>query len=111
MESIIKSQLLVYLEDHRLINNRQYGFRHGCSTGDLLGYLTHRWAAAIESKGEGLTVSLDMAKAFDQVWHRALLAKLPSCGLPENLCKWIIAFSLGAASRSLSTVFAPNIRP
>ena len=77
MESIINSQLLAYLEDHRLINDRQYGFRHGCSTCDLLVYLTHRWAAAIESKGEGLAVNLDVAKDFDRIWHGALLAKIP----------------------------------
>ena len=76
MKSIINSQLLVYLKDHRLINDRQYDFRHGRSTGDILVYLTYRWAAAIESKVEGLAVSLDMAKAFDRVWHEALLAKL-----------------------------------
>ena len=78
-----------------MINDRQYDFRHGRSTGDLLVYLTHRWAAAIESKGEGLAVSLDMAKAFDRVWHEALLSKLPFYGLPENLCKWIASFLTG----------------
>ena len=78
-----------------MINERQYGFHHGLSTGDLLVDLTHRWAAAIESKGEGLAVSLDMVKAFDRVWHGALLAKIPSCGLPENLCKWIASFLTG----------------
>ena len=48
-DSIINSQLLVYLEAHRLINDRQYGFRHDLSPwsfGDLLVYLTHRWAVA-----------------------------------------------------------------
>ena len=39
---------------------REYGFRYDRSTDDLLIYVTHRWAAAIESK----RVSLDMAKAF-----------------------------------------------
>ena len=50
MENIINSQLLIHLEHHRLINDRQYGFRLGCSTGDLLVYLIHRWAVAVESK-------------------------------------------------------------
>ncbi|XP_048000240.1 uncharacterized protein LOC125237293 [Leguminivora glycinivorella] len=71
---------------HQLISDRQYGFRHGRGAGDLLVYLTHRWATAIESKGEALAVSLDIAKAFDRVWHKALLSKLPSYGLPEGLC-------------------------
>ena len=65
------------------------------SIGDLLVYLTYRWAATIESKGESLSVSLDMAKAFDRVWLGALLAKLPTYGLLENLCKWIASFLTG----------------
>ncbi|CAF4908224.1 unnamed protein product [Pieris macdunnoughi] len=89
METIINSQLLRYLEGHQLISDSQYGFRRGRSAGDLLVYLTHRWAEAIESKGEALAVSLDIAKAFDRVWHRALLSKLPAYGLPEKLCTWI----------------------
>ncbi|CAK1584849.1 unnamed protein product [Parnassius mnemosyne] len=101
MESIINCQLMRYLEDHQLISDRQYGFRRGRSAGDLLVYLTHRWAEAVESKGEALAVSLDIAKAFDRVWHKALLSKLPSYGLPEKLCKWITSF---LADRSIKVV-------
>ena len=76
--------LSTVMEDH----DRQYGFRHGRSTGDLVVLLTYCWIAAIESKEEGLVISLDWAaKAFYQVWHGALLTKLPSYGFPENLCK------------------------
>ncbi|CAF4754749.1 unnamed protein product [Pieris macdunnoughi] len=92
METIINNQLLRYLEGHQLISDSQYGFRRGRSAGDLLVYLTHRWAEAIESKGEALAVSLDIAKAFDRVWHRALLSKHPAYGLPEKLCDWISSF-------------------
>ena len=49
----------------------------------LLVNVTHRWAAAIDNSREGLAVSLDMT-AFDRVWHRALLAKFPLYGLPDN---------------------------
>ncbi|RVE47192.1 hypothetical protein evm_008160 [Chilo suppressalis] len=58
----------------------------------LTAYLTHRWAKALETKGEALAVGLDIAKAFDRVWHKALLSKLPSYGLPEKLCVWITSF-------------------
>ncbi|CAG4916568.1 unnamed protein product [Colias eurytheme] len=54
MENIINSQLLGYLEENQLISDQQYGFRHGRSAGDLLIFLTHRWASAVESKGEAL---------------------------------------------------------
>ncbi|CAG9783827.1 unnamed protein product [Diatraea saccharalis] len=92
MESIINRQLLRYLEDHQLLNDQQYGFRSGRSAGDLLVYLTHNWATAIETKGEALAVNLDIAKAFDRVWHKTLLSKLPSYGLPAKLCAWVTSF-------------------
>ncbi|XP_013173125.1 PREDICTED: RNA-directed DNA polymerase from mobile element jockey-like, partial [Papilio xuthus] len=101
METTINCQLMRYLEEHQLISDRQYGFRQRRSAGDLLAYLTHRWSEAIEGKGEALAVSLDVAKAFDRVWHKALLSKLPSYGLPEKLCEWISSFLEG---RSIKVV-------
>lgn len=101
LERIVNKQLMRYLEDHDLLNDRQYGFRQGRSTGDLLVYLTHRWASTIESQGEALAVSLDVAKAFDRVWHRSLLSKLPAYGIPEGLCKWVASF---LSDRSIKVV-------
>ena len=43
----------------------------------------------IESKRYGLTVSLDISKAVDHVWHRALVTKLRAYELGENLCRSI----------------------
>ena len=92
MERVVNTQLLRYLEDRLLISDRQYGFRHRRSAVDVLVYLTHRCAEAIESRGEALAVNLDIAKAFDRVWHRFLLSKLPSYGAPEGLCYWVASF-------------------
>ena len=47
---------------------------------------------ATEKHGEALTVSLDIAKAFDRVWHASLLDKLPEFGIPVGLCNWISDF-------------------
>jgi hypothetical protein len=62
------------------------------STGDLLAYVTHLWGEAIDKHGESMAISLDIAKAFDRVWHKALLSKLPAYGLPSRLCTWIAGF-------------------
>lgn len=92
MERIINAQLIHYLEDHSIVNDRQYGFRPKRSTGDLLAYVTHLWGEAMDKYGESLAVSLDISKAFDRVWHKALLAKLPAYGLPGRLCEWVTGF-------------------
>jgi len=37
-------------------------------------------------------ISLDISKAFDRVWHKGLLAKLPMFGLQHTLIKWVSSF-------------------
>ena len=37
-------------------------------------------------------ISLDISKAFDRVWHKGLLAKLPIFGLNQTLINWIGSF-------------------
>ena len=92
METIITKQLLAFLETNNLLSDHQYGFRQARSTGDLLAYAVHAWSSALESYGESRVISLDISKAFDRVWHRGLLAKLPMFGLHHTLITWISSF-------------------
>ncbi|CAH2019372.1 unnamed protein product [Acanthoscelides obtectus] len=73
-------------------SDRQYGFRHQRSAGDLLAYVTQLWSKLIQSYGEAHVVAFDITKAFDQLWHAALLSKLSSYGLPEKLFRWVADF-------------------
>ena len=92
MEKYINIHILKYLESHNIIHDRQYGFRTRRSTADLLTYVTHLWNQSLERHGESLIVALDVSKAFDQVWHQALLNKLPSYGFPQKFCAWVANF-------------------
>ena len=40
-------------------------------------------------------ISIDISKAFDRVWHRGLLAKLPMFGLHPTFITWIASFLSG----------------
>ena len=99
---LLLSKFLVYLEVHGLINDRQYGFRHCRSGGNLLVYLTYRWSAAIESKGEDLAVSLDMVQTLDRVWHRAPLSKFNPTGFSRIYGSGSSVFSLWIPSAKLT---------
>ena len=92
METIVTKQLLAFLETNNLLSNHQYGFRQARSTGDLLAYAFHTWSSALESYGESRVISLYIYKAFDRVWHKGLLAKLPMFGLHHTLITWISSF-------------------
>ena len=92
METIITKQLLTFLETNNLLSDHQYGFRKARSTCDILAYAVHVWSSALESCGESRVISLDISKAFDRVWHKGLLAKLPMFGLNQTLIYWIDNF-------------------
>ena len=47
-----------YLECAGVVKDRQYGFRHQRSTGDLLAYVSHIWQLSIEKYGEILAVAV-----------------------------------------------------
>ena len=91
-ESILNAHFMKHLEFHHLLSDHQYGFRKARSTGDLLSYLTHTWSSSLRDFGESHVVALDISKAFDRVWHKALLAKLPSYGFTPSLCNLISSY-------------------
>ena len=92
METIITKQLLTFLETNNLLSDHQYGFRKARSTGDLLACAVHVWSSAVESHGGNRVISLDISKAFDRVWNKGLLPKLPMFGLTQTLINWIGSF-------------------
>ena len=97
-ETIINKHIIKHLENNKLINDRQYGFRSGRSTADLIAYLTHNIHQTIENLGETHAIALDISKAFDRVWHPALLSKLNSYGL-SPFSSWISSFLSGRRVR------------
>ncbi len=56
---------------------------------------------ALSRFGETFSDALDISKAFDRVWHKSLLLKLPSFGFYPSLCSFISSFLSG---RSISAV-------
>ena len=91
-ETLLNSHFIKHLESNNLLSDHQYGFRKARSTGDLLSYLTHTWSSSLRDFGESFVVALDISKAFDRVWHKALLAKLPAYGFTPSFCKLVSSF-------------------
>ncbi len=75
-ESILNRKFLKHLSSFNLLSDHRYGFRKGRCTGDLFAFLTDSWLSSLSYFGETFTVALDISKAFDRVWHKALLSKL-----------------------------------
>ncbi len=79
-ETILNRKFLKHLSSFNLLSDHQYGFRKRRSTGEILAFLT---------------VASDIPKAFDRVWHKALLFKLPSYGFYPALCSFLPSFLSG----------------
>ena len=93
METIFTKQLITFLETSNLLSDHKYGFfPKARSTGDPLAYAVHIWSSALKFCGESRVISLDISKAFDRVWYKGLLAKLPMFGFHQTLIKWIGSF-------------------
>ncbi len=92
MESIIASDIKSFLFSNGLISDHQFGFRPGHSTLDMLLLLSQQWTEALNARQEIHAVSLDISRAFDTVWHPALLNKLSSDGIQGHLHSWLTDF-------------------
>ena len=55
------------------------------SASDLLLQLTTAWQESLDAGGETFVTALDIAGAFDRVWHKGIIAKLRSLGIAGPL--------------------------
>jgi hypothetical protein len=85
LERIIFKNLYNYIRDNNILTPHQSGFRPGDSTTNQLAYLYHMFSQALDSKKDIKIVFCDISKAFDRVWHDALLYKLRQIGVGGNL--------------------------
>lgn len=89
MEALINKALWKYICKHRLISDKQFGFRAGYSTADALTYISQNLHDTMDKRQESRLICLDISRAFDRVWHRGLIAKLEALGLKGTLLNWI----------------------
>ena len=100
-EKLVNNRIVGHLEKCGLFLVVQYGFRSSRSTADLLTVVSDRIARAFNRSGATQAVALDISKAFDRVWHAALLHKLKSYRISGQIFGLISSF---LSNRRLSVV-------
>ena len=68
------------------------GYRKGFSTQLPLLSLTEKWKKALDNKGFGGAVLMDLSKAFDKINHDLLIAKLHAYGFDKNSLKLLLSY-------------------
>lgn len=92
LEKTMKKRLLAYLDKHKLISTRQFGFRAKMGTEDALSELTTYIVKNLDGGSKVLGVFLDLAKAFDTISHKLLQQKLKNIGITGPPLKWFISY-------------------
>jgi len=84
-EKLIYSRTYTFLDDNKLINTKQFGFRSNHSTNHALLNITERIKALVDTGQYVCGVFIDLEKAFDTVNHEYLCDKLKFYGLRGNV--------------------------
>ncbi|CAB0014738.1 unnamed protein product [Nesidiocoris tenuis] len=75
-EKLINKRLLALINERKLLPNHQFGFRQKHSTIDQVHRIVNIIEEALEKKNVCSGIFLDVAQAFDKVWHEGLNHKL-----------------------------------
>ena len=90
-EKLILNRLNPIIYSKKLIPDHQFGFRNCHATIEQVNRLTVKIQETFENKQYFCGAFLDIAQAFDKVWHKGLLYKLKIC-LPKNIYKLLKSY-------------------
>lgn len=94
LSKIFEKLILTRLKLHISHRHEQHAFRSGHSTTTQLITLIDDLSSNNANRIKTAAIFLDIEKAFDRVWHEALLYKLILTGVPPYLVKIIKSFLL-----------------
>ncbi len=87
METIIRDKIVKYLEENKLLNDSQHGFRNKCSClTSLLEFFYEAFNSYDETKAVDI-IYLDFQRAFDTVLHKRLISKVKAHSITGNTFK------------------------
>ena len=89
LESIVKDEIVKYLDQYNLIKDSQHGFTSGKSCLTNLLDFFETITKDLDEVGSVDLIYLDFAKAFDTVPHKRLLKKVEAHGIIGNVSSWI----------------------
>lgn len=91
-EKILLSRVQDFMTSENIIINEQFGFRKDHSTNHQLLRLSEKIVDGFNSNSYTGVVFLDIATAFDKVWHNGLLHKLMALKFPTYIVKLIQSY-------------------
>ena len=105
IERLVHTQVMEYLGNHKILTNKQSGFRPKHSTelalADLADFTDHIYNAIDDSKILK-AVFIDFRKAFDTINHNLLIKKLCKIGFNQNSQNWFRNYLFNRKQRTIA---------
>ena len=95
LERAIHEQLSIFLEEHNLLTEYQFGYRKKRSTNLAATLLVDNIRKEVDRGNLVGAVFIDLSKAFDTLSHGSLLSKLPSYGIQDDELEWFTDYLFG----------------
>lgn len=92
LETVVKEQLVAYVDRTRMLIEEQSGFRkhHSCETA--LNLLLLKWKQYIERGKIVLSVFVDLKRAFETIDRAKLIGALHRMGIRGTVLKWFSSY-------------------
>ena len=111
LEKIVHACLTHFLDENKIISDKQGGFRKGFSTSTSIANLTDDLLTGINRGEIALAAFMDLRKAFDTVDHSILLNKLKCYGVCDNNLNWCANYLQNRTQRTLANgVLSPECK-
>ena len=91
-EKVMRNHLVKYMNDNKLFNPNQHGFRSGRSCLSQLLEQLDNILNILDENANADVIYLDFSKAFDKVDHMIVLQKIKSLGITGQILKWLQSF-------------------
>ena len=105
LEKCVQKHVFNYLIDNNLLTTAQSGFIPKDSTVFQLLSIYDDFCKFLDNKTTAQAIFFDISKAFDKVWHRALLHKLFAIGIRGRILDWFTDY---LKNRSQAVVLKGN---
>ena len=92
IEYFVNLNLIEYINNNNILNDRQFGFRKDNSTTYLMLELFDKIYSSKEQGNKPAILFLDIKKAFDTVNHEILLRKLKHYGISGTVYNWFKSY-------------------
>ena len=92
LERLVQRRLEFLLENGKLLQKEQYGFRPGKSTIDILNLITCNIKTGLQNKISSGVIYIDFKGAYDRIWRHGLLKKLTQLGICNSGLKWFHSY-------------------